>query len=110
MINYNKVIIKQTTKMKKTILSSLAVIVLGASLFTYNIAEQRADAKFNPDKDYYAKYKEYKEKYKELKKDYKELKKDYEDQGVEMESIYMDLVQCQRVISGNNPWEDIINN
>jgi peptidoglycan hydrolase CwlO-like protein len=95
--------------MRKTTLSSLAVIVLGASLFTYNIAEQIADAKYKPDVDYYAKYKKYKKKYKELKKDYKELKKDYKDLGMENESHYLDLVQCQRVINGDNPWEEAIN-
>lgn len=90
-------------------LSSLAVIVLGASLFTYNIANQGAEAKFNPTKDYYAKYKSYKKRYKELKKDYKELKEDYRELGVQNESHYMDLVQCQRVINGDNPWEEMIN-
>lgn len=78
--------------MKKAMLSSLAVIVFGASLFTYNIAEQGAEAK-SQSKDYYQLYKKY-----------KKLKKDYDKRGVEMESIYMDLVQCQRTLGGVNPW------
>lgn len=96
--------------MRKTMLSSLAVIVLGASLFTYNIAEQGAEAK-SQSKDYYQLYKKYKAKYedkksdhKKLEKKYKKLKKSYDDRGVEMESIYMDLVQCQRTLGGVNPW------
>ena len=67
------------------------------------------DAKYDSMKDYYSKYKYYKEKYRELDRDYKKLKKKYDKRGVELESYYMDMIQCQRAINGDNPWDFMIN-
>ena len=81
-----------------TTLLVIAVILLFGYVMTTN-------ASYNPDKDYYSKYKNYKERYKEIAKDYRKLEKKYDKRGIEIESYYMDLVQCQRVIHGDNPWD-----
>ena len=47
------------------------------------------------------------------KKDYKQLylkyKKMYRELGVEYEMVYGELIQCQRAINGDNPWDEMIN-
>ena len=93
--------------MRKLIIITLINILLTSSLLAFGTLNN-AGAKYNPTKDYYDKYKRYKERYKDLYEDYKDLKEDYEDRGIELESYYMDLIQCQRAINGDNPWEFMI--
>ena len=55
--------------------------------------------------NYYKKYKSLKVKYEKLEKKYKNLKKENSKMGNDAESYYIDLVQCQRKLNGENPWE-----
>lgn len=93
---------------KEQRIAFIATLLTIAILLLFGFFVTNAEAKYNPAKDYYTKYKNYKEKYKELAKDYRKLEKKYDKRGVELESYYMDLIQCQRVIHGDNPWEFMI--
>lgn len=59
--------------------------------------------------NYYQKYLQYKAKYEKVLKENKKLKKEISNMGNDYESCYMELVQCQRTINGENPWLDAIN-
>ncbi len=41
-------------------------------------------------------------------KKWKKCQKQVEKLGNEYESCYMDLIQCQRVINNENPWEEMM--
>ena len=88
---------EQRVALTTTLLVIAVILLFGYVMIT--------NASYNPDKDYYSKYKNYKERYKEIAKDYRKLEKKYDKRGIEIESYYMDLVQCQRVIHGDNPWD-----
>ena len=56
--------------------------------------------------NYYRKYKKYKSKYEQVKKENKKLKNERNKLGNQLESVYLDYVQCQR--AGENPYEEMI--
>lgn len=82
--------------MKKTIAAALLVATMMLSVGATAYAGQ----------DYFKKYKSLKAKYEKLEKKYKKAKEQRDDYGYQNESTYLDLVQCQKQLSGAKPWEE----
>lgn len=81
----------------KTIATTLLIIFVSLSAVAVNASTA---------KNYYQLYKEYKKKYEKSQKELKKVKKQRDDYGNQNESTYLDLVQCQRQLSGGNSWNN----
>lgn len=55
--------------------------------------------------DYYKLYLKYKKKYEKCKKEKNTCLDEKSDMGVEKEGNYMELIQCQRTLKGENIWD-----